>query len=215
MRRCRVLVPLALVCVSGCGKSTTVTVVTPPAAATLSLPDERVYRVPAGSMEPTLTIGAHVLVRPITTAPTVGDIVVFHPPNDAQETSGGAAKCGPAPHVVTDGTVACDAPVPSEASVNFIKRVVAGPGDVISIVEGHVIRNGKRESDSYIKPCVTGDPKCNFPTPITIPSGEWFMLGDNRGESDDSRFWGPVPTNWIVGVARPCSDRGITCEATQ
>ena len=43
-------------------------------------------------------------------------------------------------------------------------------------------------------------PECNFPTPITIPAGEWFVIGDNRGESDDSRFWGPVPTSWIVGT---------------
>jgi signal peptidase I len=162
------------------------------------------YRIPSGSMEPTLAINQRVLVDRVGMHfgdPHVGDIVVFHPPTDAQETAGGEAKCGPVPHVVIDGSVACDAPVASEASVNFIKRVVAGPGDVISIVEGHVIRNGKREADSYIKPCVTGDPKCNFPTRIKIPPGHWFMMGDNRGESDDSRFWGPVPRGWIIGTA--------------
>jgi len=162
------------------------------------------YRIPSGSMEPTLEINQRVLVDRIGMhfgGPHVGDIVVFHPPTDAQETQGGAAKCGPTPHVVTDGTVACDAPVPSEANVNFIKRIVAGPGDTLSTVEGHAIRNGKREADSYIKPCITGDPKCNFPTPIKIPPGHWFMMGDNRGESDDSRFWGPVPTSWIIGAA--------------
>ena len=163
------------------------------------------YRIPSGSMEPTLEVEQRVLVNRIGMHfgdPNIGNIVVFHPPTDAQETAGGgAAKCGPVPHVVGDGSTACDEPVPSEASVNFIKRVVAGPGDVISILEGHVIRNGKRESDSYIKPCITGDPKCNFPTPIKIPPGHWFMMGDNRGESDDSRFWGPVPTGWIIGTA--------------
>jgi signal peptidase I len=163
------------------------------------------YRIPSGSMEPTLAIEQRVLVDRIGMHfgdPHVGDIVVFHPPTDAQETAGGGtAKCGPVPHVVADGSVACDMPVPTEANVNFIKRIVAGPGDVISIVEGHVVRNGKREADSYIKPCVTGDPKCNFPTPIRVPPGHWFMMGDNRGESDDSRFWGPVPTGWIIGTA--------------
>ena len=163
------------------------------------------YRIPSGSMEPTLAVEQRVLVDRIGMHfgdPSVGDIVVFHPPTDAQETAGGgAAKCGPLAHVVADGSTACAQPVSSEASVNFIKRVVAGPGDVISIVEGHVIRNGKREADSYIKLCVTGDPKCNFPTPIKIPPGHWFMMGDNRGESDDSRFWGPVPTGWIIGTA--------------
>ena len=53
-------------------------------------------------------------------------------------------------------------PEPQEASVNFIKRIVGGPGDTISIVEGHVIRNGKREKDSYIRQCGSS-PECNFP----------------------------------------------------
>ena len=169
------------------------------------------YRIPSGSMEPTLSVEQRVLVDRIGMhfgGPSVGDIVVFHPPTDAQETSdGGAAKCGPVPHVVADGSVACELPVPTEAGVNFIKRIVAGPGDEIFIREGHVFRKGshdkafKREHDSYIKPCVTGDPKCSFPTPIKIPPGHWFMMGDNRGESDDSRFWGPVPTGWIIGTA--------------
>jgi signal peptidase I len=169
------------------------------------------YRIPSGSMEPTLAVDQRVLVDRLGMHlgdPDVGDIVVFHPPTDAQESASGTAKCGPAPHVVTDGTTACSQPVPSEAGgVNFIKRVVAGPGDEIFIREGHVYRKQRGKAqfaaapDSYIKPCVTGDPKCNFPTPIKIPPGHWFMMGDNRGESDDSRFWGPVPTGWIIGKA--------------
>ena len=162
------------------------------------------YRIPSGSMEPTLAIGQRVLVNRIGThfsEPHVGEIAVFHPPLGAQESTDGPAKCGPEPHVVIDGTEACSQPVPNEAGVNFIKRIVAGPGDTISIREGHVIRNGVPEKDSYIRPCVERDPKCNFPKPIKIPAGHWFMMGDNRGESDDSRFWGPVPTGWIIGGA--------------
>ena len=66
--------------------------------------------------------------------------------------------------------------------------------------KGTSIRNGKREADSYIRPC-PGVAECNFPVAITVPAGHWFMMGDNRGESDDSRFWGPVPTGWIIGGA--------------
>ncbi len=156
------------------------------------------YRIPSGSMEPTLAIGQRVLVDRLGmnfSEPHVGEIVVFHPPRDAEQ-----QVCGPVPHVVKIGGAACAAPEPWKSNVNFIKRIVAGPGDVISIVEGHVIRNGVRENDPYIKPC--GDSQeCNFPTPIKIPAGHWFMMGDNRGESDDSRFWGPVPTGWIIGDA--------------
>jgi signal peptidase I len=156
------------------------------------------YRIPSGSMEPTLKVGQRVLVNRIGMSfkePHVGEIVVFHPPKDAEQ-----QVCGPAPHMVTPGGAACDAPEPQEASVNFIKRIVAGPGDTLYIKEGHAYVNGKRESDPYINPCGGGS-ECNFPTPIKIPAGHWFMMGDNRGESDDSRFWGPIPTGWIIGGA--------------
>ena len=156
------------------------------------------YRIPSGSMEPTLAIGQRVLVNRIGMSlgePHVGEIAVFHPPKGAEQ-----ELCGPIPHVVKLGGAACSEPEPVESSVNFIKRIVAGPGDTISIVEGHVIRNGKREADGYIRECGSS-PECNFPVPIKIPAGHWFMMGDNRGESDDSRFWGPVPTGWIIGQA--------------
>jgi signal peptidase I len=156
------------------------------------------YRVPSGSMEPTLAIGSRVVIK--KAPPSVGAIVVFHPPENAQR-----EECGPTPHVVKLGGASCSTSVPRPAKVRFIKRIVAGPGDQIYIHEGHVYRKAAgtssfvRESDSYIKSC-GGVPECNFPTPISIPSGYWFMLGDNRGESDDSRFYGPVPAAWIVGM---------------
>ncbi len=156
------------------------------------------YKIPSGSMEPTLKVGQRVLVNRIGmdfSEPHVGEIVVFHPPNGAEH-----ELCGPVPHMVTYGGAACSQPLREKASVNFIKRIVAGPGDTIAIREGHVYRNGKREQDSYIRSC-GGVQECNFPTPIKIPAGHWFMMGDNRGESDDSRFWGPVPTGWIIGGA--------------
>jgi signal peptidase I len=158
------------------------------------------FRVPSGAMEPTLPIGTSVVLN--GDPPVVGAIAVFHPPRDAE-----MEECGPKPHVVKAGGPACDAPVPVEVSgVRFIKRIVAGPGDEIYIRQGHVYRKAAgasefvRESDAYIRPCGTS-PECGFPDPIKIPAGDWFMMGDNRGESDDSRFWGPVPTAWIIGMA--------------
>jgi signal peptidase I len=153
------------------------------------------YRIPSESMVPTLEIGQRVLVNRIGNRfsdPSVGEIVVFHPPSGAETQTCGAKQ--------RHAGQACDQETPRQSSVNFIKRVVAGPGDTISIVGGHVIRNGKRQKDGFTRPCGGGD-GCDFPTPITIPPDHYFMMGDNRGASDDSRFWGPVPKKWIIGGA--------------
>ena len=154
------------------------------------------YRIPSESMVPTLEVGQRVLVNRIGARfgdPDVGDIVVFHPPAGAEQdnTCGG----GPPP----DGQV-CARPTRDKADVNFIKRVVAGPGDRIAIEGGHVILNGKRQKEEFIRPCGGGE-DCTFPREITVPADHYFMMGDNRGASDDSRFWGPVPRDWIIGGA--------------
>jgi signal peptidase I len=154
------------------------------------------YRIPSPSMVPTLAVGQRVLTNRLINHPSLGDVVVFHPPRGADPTT---PVCG-SPNQGAGHSQACGIPTPGESSQTFIKRVVGGPGDRIQIVDGHVIRNGVQEKDSYIEPC-GGDSSCNFRTPIVIPPGDYFMMGDNRGESDDSRFWGPVPDKWVIGVA--------------
>jgi signal peptidase I len=154
------------------------------------------YRIPSPSMVPTLAIGQRVLANRLDTHPGLGDIVVFHPPAGANPNP---AVCGNRDQG-TFHAAACDTPTPQESTQTFIKRVVGLPGDRISIHDGHVIRNGVMEKAPYAQPCPGGQ-FCNFPTTITVPPGDYFMMGDNRGESDDSRFWGPVPQKWIIGVA--------------
>jgi signal peptidase I len=158
------------------------------------------YRIPSASMEPTLMIDQRILVDRIGSAfssPQIGDIVVFHPPSDYADCS------DPYQGVDAAGQVhgqACDTLQHRESSVTFIKRVVGLPGDRLSIANGHVIRNGRREDDGYTIACGSS-PACNFRGTIVVPKGSYYMMGDNRPDSDDSRFWGPVPKAWIIGQA--------------
>jgi signal peptidase I len=154
------------------------------------------YRIPSPSMVPTLVEGQRILVNRIGdrfTDPKVGDVVVFHPPAGAEQSN----ECGGGPPPPSQ---ACAEPTKDRADVNFIKRVVAGPGDTLAVRGGHVILNGKRQSESFIEPCGGGE-ACDLPREIKIPADHYFMMGDNRGSSDDSRFWGPVPRKWVIGEA--------------
>ena len=154
------------------------------------------YRIPSGSMIPTLDINQRVLTNRLDTSPGIGDVVVFHPPAGADPQPAICAN----PNQGSGRPQPCDKSTPQESSQTFIKRVVGLPGDRIQIIDGHVYRDGAREKDAYIATCGPGE-DCNFPSSITVPPGEYFMMGDNRGDSDDSRYWGPVPKKWLIGVA--------------
>jgi signal peptidase I len=154
------------------------------------------YRIPSQSMEPTLQRGQRVLVNRLEKrfgSFGVGDIVVFNPPAGADQDVSSCAVHQPA-------GAPCPESIARKSSITFIKRIVAGPGDRLRIVHGRVIRNGKRTSEPFIRGCPT-DPECERPTEITIPKGHYFMMGDNRGNSFDSRYWGAIPGSWIIGQA--------------
>jgi signal peptidase I len=162
------------------------------------------YVVPTGSMEGTVRVGDHMLVDRVAysesgawgsrllpyRAVKRGDIVVFHYPEDVRET--------------------------------YVKRVIGVPGDRIRLVDKQVVRNGVRLVEPYtrhIDPMV--DPyRDNFPTApgisttprgvdmfrnhvcdgeVVVPAGMLFALGDNRDNSEDSRYWGFVPREYVVG----------------
>jgi signal peptidase I len=160
------------------------------------------YQIPSESMEPTLDVGQRVLVSRFIyhfEDPSIGDIVVFHPPAGAESDP----ECGTAVHgsEPVDVGESCPKATAGESDQNFIKRIVAGPGDTLSVKGGHPVVNGVEKTDEpYTRPCGSA-PACNLPKPITIPPDHYFMMGDNRGESDDSRFWGPVPRAWLIGKA--------------
>ena len=169
--------------------------------------------IPSGSMEPTLNVGQRVFVNRFIyhfEDPGIGDIVVFHPPAGAKA-EGIGGKCG----VEQKNGAACPAPVSEKSSENFIKRIVAGPGDRLQIIHGQAIVNGEaseaanaaaqQNCDNSVPiarlQTTAADGYCNFPTPIVIPPDHYFFMGDNRAFSNDSRFWGPIPREWIIGKA--------------
>jgi signal peptidase I len=147
------------------------------------------FKIPSGSMKNTLLVGDHLLVNkflygthiPFTHIilmkirdPKRGDIMVFKYPEDE--------------------------------SKDFIKRVIGTPGDVVQVIAKKVYINGKPLPEPYtvyrddqILP-KSLDPRDNF-GPILVPPHEYFMMGDNRDRSRDSRYWGFVDESEIIGKA--------------
>lgn len=164
------------------------------------------YRVTSGSMVPTLQVGGRVAITRQSSTPVVGDIVVFHPPQGADPA---VPLCGSYSQGAGQAQ-ACDVSTSEDLKITFIKRVIAGPGDLVSMTNGHAVVNGVSRREPFAQGC--GDPsRCNFPKPVKVPPGQYFVLGDNRAVSDDSRFWGPVPAGSIIGTVVRCSWLGTVC----
>jgi signal peptidase I len=158
------------------------------------------FRIPSGSMEPTLDVGQRVLVSRVNyhlSEPDRGDVVVFKPPAGADDNRN---ECGIPNFDVQASGQPCPRPTSARSDQNFIKRIVAVGGDRIRVERGRVILNGRATDEPYIEPEDACD-ICNLPKEITVPPGHFFMMGDNRGASADSRYWGPVPEDQLIGQA--------------
>lgn len=132
-----------------------------------------VYRVVGDSMAPTLTPGGYVIVDRIGVPPggyEIGDLVAFHAPSGWE----------------TAGEV-------------LVKRVVGLPGDVISIYEGELHRNGERVDEPYLATQGVTEARGRLIGEWIVTPGQFFLLGDNRSPSLDSRLFGPIDTTAIVG----------------
>jgi signal peptidase I len=138
------------------------------------------YGVASSAMEPTLHCAGgqgceaaasdRVVVREPVSEVKRGDVLLFQTPPLATQ------RCG--------------------AGGKFIKCLIGLPGETWSERNGYVYINGKKLNEPYIKP---GRRDTETHAPETIPKGTYFMMGDNRAESCDSRVWGTVPTANLIG----------------
>lgn len=135
------------------------------------------HQVSGLSMYPNFHDKEYILTDKITyrfSKPQRGDVIVFHAPKSAQ---------------CPDGT-GCD----------FIKRLIGLPGDTIQLTDHVFSINGKKLQETYIPPeNVTNTSNYLHDTPITLQDDEYFVVGDNRPHSSDSRVWGPISFEEIVG----------------
>jgi signal peptidase I len=142
------------------------------------------FYIPSPSMVPTLEVGDRIMVNKLSYdlhGVHRGDIVVFKRP-----------------------------PLEEQDFPDLVKRVIGLPGETISTKDGHVYIDGKLLSEPWLPPGPTSytgalpddqHPQFNMPGPVKIPAGEYFVMGDNRTDSEDSRFFGPIPKSLIVGRA--------------
>ena len=157
------------------------------------------YRIPTESMVPTLEIGQRVLVN------RIGD-ALQRPRASATSSSStrptGAEQdntCGGGPPPAGPGLRRPDAGARRTSTSSSASS--PAPATRISIRDGHVILNGKLQEEPLHPSRAAAATAATSRRPITIPADHYFMMGDNRGASDDSRFWGPVPRDWIIGGA--------------
>lgn len=155
--------------------------------------------IPSASMRPTLLEGDRLFVERYSRfykAPQRGDIIVFYPPDTKLKNSFGAVFSRLTGFLCKD--------------IAYIKRVVGLPGDKINIKtnnigETYVYINGKKLNEPYVNNPSEKNYVCNSQTPycddVIVPDGMFFMMGDNRGYSLDSRYWGFMPQERVIGRA--------------
>ena len=152
------------------------------------------FYIPSGSMETTLNISDRVLVEKVSYRfgdVQRGDVIVFVHDEPGLEPAG---PSNPVAGFFSSLGQAIGVAPPSDR--DFIKRVVGIPGDRINC-NGQLVRNGQKVTEPYLDPGTTTE-GCK---PTTVRPGQLFVMGDNRGNSQDSRSFGPIQRSAVVGRA--------------
>ena len=141
------------------------------------------FVIPSASMEGTLMTGDHVIVNKLLYGPPGSLTSKLLPYRDVQH---------------GDIIVFRYPPDPKQ---NYVKRAIGLPGDRLRMENGAVFRNGSRLTEPYVQHIATTPDtfRDNFPE-LTVPEGKYFAMGDNRDNSSDSRYWGFVPRENIIGT---------------
>ena len=147
------------------------------------------YKFPSGSMLPTLQIGDHLLVNKFVYGPRLE--IPFTQVSLGRLPGLRSPRRGDVIVFVN----------PKDPSQDFIKRVVAVGGETVEMRQRHLYVNGEPVDDPYATYRLGGVDKSQHFGPYVVPQGTVFAMGDNRDESSDSRFWGPVPLENVKGLA--------------
>jgi signal peptidase I len=152
------------------------------------------FYIPSRSMEPTLDVGDRVVVNRLSYrlgTPKRGQVVVF------LRRTGGPVAAPESPVSWVRRAVAEGFGGAPPGSEDLIKRVIAGPGDVVLGNQGRVWVNGRALVEPYLR---QGSFTSDF-GPLKVPPGHYWVMGDNREDSSDSRVFGPIPRSALVGRA--------------
>jgi signal peptidase I len=143
------------------------------------------FKIPTGSMEPNLLIGDHLIVNKMVFSPRTGVERGLLPSRDIQR----------------GDVVVFKFPVDPER--DFIKRVIGLPGERLEWRERKMYIDGKPIDEPYVHfvPRPENDPRFSNHGPLLVAPGQYFVMGDNRNNSEDSRWWGTVPAGYIKGQA--------------
>ncbi|MDQ1374094.1 MAG: signal peptidase [Actinomycetota bacterium] len=154
------------------------------------------FYIPSESMVPQLQVNDRVVVSRIAYHlhdPRRGDIVVFDDPRPGSTSIGGGGGSNVITRFVRGLGEAVGVVQPS--TEEFIKRVIGLPGETVEAKAGRVYVNGRLLYEPYLP---NGTITTDFP-PVVVPAGSLWVMGDNRGNSSDSRFFGPVRRSTVVG----------------